>query len=214
MKKGQFGQATADLLRAKEIDPFGSKRLVTLGRALADLQRYGQADAVLREALKANPGSAEAKIALGKALVGLEKYDEAVKLVSSAMKDAAESGEAYRVRGEASLALGHHRAGLSDLEAAIRFGRDDWRARILVARTLATATGTRYFDPAKALSHAKVAVDLTRQRNAEALAVLGIAYAAGNDFVKAAMEMRQAYALEPQNDEYRKLLAEYQRKAR
>jgi Tfp pilus assembly protein PilF len=214
VKKGQLEQAAADLMRAKEINPFDNDRLVTLGSLLADLKRHDQANAILGVALKADPGSAEAMIALGKALVGLERHDEAIKLATSAMKIAADSGDAYLVRGQASIALGHYREGLRDLEAAIRFGRDDARARITLARTYGTATGTKYFDPEKALAHAKVAVDLTERRDADALAALGIAYAAGNDFVKSAAEMRQAFALAPHNDAYRKLLAEYQRKAR
>jgi tetratricopeptide (TPR) repeat protein len=214
IKKGLFGQAAADLMRAKEIDPFGVERLVTLGNTLADLERYGQAEAILREALKAIPNSSQAKIALGKALLGLQKYDDVVKFVSSAMQNGTNSGDAYRIRGQASIALDNYRDGLRDLEAAVRLGLKDAQSRIILARIYATTMGTKFFDPGKALSHASIAVDLTKRQNADALAALGVAYAASNEFVKAAIEMRQAFALAPHMEEYRKLLAEYKRKAR
>jgi len=214
LKMGRIEQAAADLLRAKEIDPFGRKRLAILGDALADLRRYEQAEIISRKALEMAPASAEARVALGKALVGLEKYEDAIEIVSPAAQGGPKSGEAHHVRGQAYIALNNLRDGLRDLEAALRLRKGSAQARILLARTYATARGTRHLDPEKALSHARVAVDLTNRLNAEALAALAVAYAANREFAKAAGEMRQAFALAPNREDYRKLLAEYERKAR
>jgi tetratricopeptide (TPR) repeat protein len=213
IKESQIEQAAADLMRAKEVDPFDGARLAKLGGVLADMGRHEQAESILSEALKTNPDSAEAKVALGRAMVGLGNYAKAIELASAAMKGGAGSGTAYLVRGEASIALGQYREGLRDLGAAIGSGQDDPRARIVLARTHATA-GTDYFDPEKALMHARAAADLTNRRNPEALAVLGMANAAAGDFARAATEMGAALTIAPQNETYRKLLLEYRSKAR
>jgi len=214
LEMGRLEQAAADLLRAKEIDPFGRKRLAILGSALADLRRYEQAATISRKALEMDPDSAEARAALGKALIGLEKYEDAIEIVSPAAEGGPKSGEAHHVRGQAYLALGNLRDGLRDLEAALRLRQGGARVRILLARTYATATGTEFLNPEQALAHARVAVELTKRLDAEALAALALAYAASNEFAKAAGEMRHAFALAPNREDYRRLLAEYQRKAR
>jgi len=214
LKMGRIEQATAELLRAKEIDPFGSKRLATLASALADLERYEQAETISRKALESDPDSAGAQVALGKALVGLKKYEEAIKIVSPAVRGGPHSAEACYVRGKAYIALSNLRDGLRDLNTAMGLGKGGAQIRILIARTCATATGTTFLKPEKALAHARVAVELTKGLDAEAHAVLALAYAASSEFAKAAGEMRQAFALAPNREDYRKLLARYERKAK
>ena len=203
------------LTRAAALDPRDSARLVVLGRALLDLERYADAERVLGRAARALPDSKEAKLELGRALVRTGRNKEAVDLLAEVCSVDPRNVDAFRLRGEARVALGRYPAGLDDLEEALKLSKDkDARTRMLIARVCIEATDTRFRDTARAVDNARRAVELTKGRDAEALSVLAAAYAASNDYPRAVIEMRKAVQLRPGSKTYRQLLRIYEGRAR
>ncbi|MHC4201993.1 MAG: tetratricopeptide repeat protein, partial [Planctomycetota bacterium] len=205
-------KAVSDLSRAAILDPVDTKRLIVLGKALLDTEdagRHAEAQTILERAAKALPKSKDAKVQLGRALVALRRHEDAIVRLTEVIAVDSKNAAAFRLRGEARIALKRHKEALRDLLKALQLKGRDARVRELLARVYVLLG-----DPAQAVAHASVAVDLTERREPGALAMFARAYAASGDYARATLEIRNAVRLRPDSETYKQLLRQYADKAK
>ncbi|MHC4502864.1 MAG: tetratricopeptide repeat protein, partial [Planctomycetota bacterium] len=189
-----------------------TKRLIVLGKALLDTEdagRHAEAQTILERAAKALPKSKDAKVQLGRALVALRRHEDAIVRLTEVIAVDSKNAAAFRLRGEARIALKRHKEALRDLLKALQLKGRDARVRELLARVYVLLG-----DPAQAVAHASVAVDLTERREPGALAMFARAYAASGDYARATLEIRNAVRLRPDSETYKQLLRQYADKAK
>jgi tetratricopeptide (TPR) repeat protein len=139
--------------------------------------------------------------ALGDALLfGLKWPLHAERHYRQYMATAPGDADASTNYGIALMAAGQIHQGVDALHAAVEADGDNSRARLILARALFANQ-----DPAGAVPHAERAVAL-RQRDPDALLLLGRLYAAQRRFDSAARAFEAARALRPDDDEARQLL--------
>jgi tetratricopeptide (TPR) repeat protein len=101
----------------------------------------------------------------------------------------------YNNRGYAYLKRGQYEPALSDLQKAIELDRKHPNAYKNLAWLMATCPEAQYRDGAKAVEHAKRALELGGQKNAAWLDVLAAAYAESGQFLEAIDWEKKALAV-------------------
>ncbi len=118
---------------------------------------------------------------------------------------------AYVYRGMCQMKKHAYKEALADYKKALNLKHKDPAVHNNLALLYATATDEKFQDEIKALVHALKAVELTKEKNAEALDTLARAYFA-NGKVKDAVETeKKAVKLAPGDEGFKERLGEYER---
>jgi Flp pilus assembly protein TadD/mono/diheme cytochrome c family protein len=160
----------------------------------------GQASAAVREferALEMRPDYPQAHTNLGSLLLQSGRRDEAMTHLAEALRLDPNNAQAHFSAGVGAVQSGQRAEGIAHFRRALELQPDFPDAMVNLAWTLATADDSSA--AAEAVSLAERVATLPARRNPAALDVLGAAYAAAGDFVRAERAASEALALSPRN---------------
>jgi len=190
---------TADAIRqlreAVRAEPRSAFAHYNLGLTLLADRQLREAVTEFREALTLEPELGEASNNLGNALYQLGQVDDAVNAFERAVQTRPDNAEAH---SNLALTLADRlrtKEAVDSYERALTLKPDLLPALMGLAWIRATASDPLLRNPSEALRLGTHAVQLTENRNVQALDVLGGALAAAGRFSEAAATARQAAAL-------------------
>jgi len=195
LEMGNTERAIAVLSKAANIDPNSVNAHLYLGLTLAQEDRFVEATAQFRRVVELNPQMAAARVHLGVALRSQGMLDEAIAELSEAVKLDPNLPVAHIQLGNTLLEKGRLAEALEHYEKARALADDDANVLNKMAWVLAVYPDTEFHDPQAAVKLAARAVELTAERNAQALATLAAAYATGGDFDRAVAAAEKALEL-------------------
>jgi len=117
---------------------------------------------------------------------------------------------AYVYRGLCREGLGKHKEAIADYQKALRLKPDDPAIHNNLAWIYATASSEKVRDKAQALEHAKKAVKLSKEKNAEILDTLAQAYFLNGKIGEAVEIEKRAIMLNPNTETFKKNLELYE----
>jgi tetratricopeptide (TPR) repeat protein len=121
---------------------------------------------------------------------------------------------AFTYRGLVRMKGGDQEGALKDYSTALGLNPRDPSVHNNLAWLYATAKDEKLQDRVKALEHAVRAVEMTKEKNAEALDTLARAYFVNNKKAEAVETEKKAIDLEPQNKAFKENLAFYEREGK
>jgi tetratricopeptide (TPR) repeat protein len=197
---GRVDDAIAEYRRALEMKPDYAVAHNNLGSVFLTRGNIKDAALHLKRAIEIDPSQADARNNLGKLLAFEGRTNEAMEHLQRALEIRPDYPDAHYNLAKVLLATSRASEASEHYRAALAL-RPDW-APVLqeAAWLLATHPNQNVVDPARAISFAERAVELTRRRDPAALDTLAAAYAASGDFDKAISTARGAVDLiEDQN---------------
>ena len=148
-------------------------------------RRFQDAIGYCQRAIRVAPNDSRAYSNLGAVLDGLGKVQEAIKQFEQAVRMNPGSAETHNDLGNALLQAGKLKHATAQYQQALDIEPDLIEVENNLAWLLATLAPTEGGDPARAVTLARRACDLTNNQMAEYLDTLGVAYAAAGRFTDA-----------------------------
>jgi tetratricopeptide (TPR) repeat protein len=121
---------------------------------------------------------------------------------------------AYTYRGLVRMKGGDQEGALRDYTTALGLNPRDPSVHNNLAWLYATAKDEKLQDKVKALEHAVRAVEMTKEKNAEALDTLARAYFVNGKKAEAIQTEKKAIELEPENKTFKENLAFYEKESK
>ena len=192
---GRTGEALAHFEQAVRLKPGYAEAYEDLGVAMAHLGRVPEAMAQWEQALRLRPDFPEAHCNLGNALRRAGKIEEAIAHYEQAVRLKPDYPEAQCGLGNALEQTGRLQEAMGQWEQALRYQPDYPEAQNNLAWVMATETPAEGGDPARAVTLAERACELTNNRVAAYLDTLAVAYAAAGRFNDAIAVAQKAIGL-------------------
>jgi tetratricopeptide (TPR) repeat protein len=192
---GRIPEAIEHLQEALRIKPDYAEAHYNLGVALARLGRLPETVAHFEQALRIKPEYAEVHCNLGLVLVQMGKTQEAIEHYEQALRLKPDFAEAHYNLGNALARLGRIPEAIGHYEQALRIKPDYPEAQNSLAWLMATCAPPEGGDPARAVTLAERACELTNNRVAGYLDTLAVAYAAAGRFNDAITTAQKAIGL-------------------
>ncbi len=202
-------------LQLKEEQPDLHNRIAA---AMALEGKVESAIAHWQKSLELDPKQIDSHNRLGIALAQRGRIDEAVGHWRQALLLDAESGEVLSNLARALAQQGKLSEAATHYRSAVRANPNEVRYLDELARLLATASNENVRNWPEAVELAKRACQLSQYKQPEPLDTLGLAYAAGEKFVRAAetaakaLEMALAASKQELAEQIRKHMEQYERK--
>ena len=182
---GRTPEAIEQYEQALQLKPYYAEAHHNLGLALMQLSRMPEAIQHFEQVVRIKPDSAEAHRRLGLALRQAGHLPEAVGQFEQAVRMNPGSAETHNDLGNALLQAGKLKHATAQYQQALDIEPDLIEVENNLAWLLATLAPTEGGDPARAVTLARRACDLTNNQMAEYLDTLGVAYAAAGRFTDA-----------------------------
>jgi tetratricopeptide (TPR) repeat protein len=192
---GKIDEAIAHCEQALRIKPDLAEAHYNLGNIFLQEGKVSDAEGEFEQALRIWPDYYKAHDNLGNALVRLGKVTEAIAHYQQALKINPKYAEAHCNLGAALIATGKAPDARIQLEEALRLNPDLADAQNNLAWVLATLPPAQGGDPARAVSLAQRACELSGNRAPGDLDTLAVAYAAAGRFDAAVATARKAIDL-------------------
>ncbi len=194
----RFEEAGARFQDSLRIDPDYAKAHHNLGKFLAESGRPEEAVVHFEEALRSKPDFPEAHNNWGIALATLGRPEEAVVHYQEAVRIRPDHAKAHNNWGNALTALGRPEEAVVHYQEALEIKPDYANAHNNIAWLWATCPDVTIRDGGRALAHAKRAVQLAGDENAQILDSLSAAYAESGDFDEAVRWQEKAVQVAPE----------------
>jgi tetratricopeptide (TPR) repeat protein len=201
LQTGRAEEAVAQFEKAAELKPNFAAARANLGGALAKLGRLDEALVQLRQALASDAGYAPAHYHLGLVLSRRGDAQGAIREWRSAIDLDPKYAEAHVSLGDALDAQGRTAEALSHWRAGLELQPNDANTLRRVAWVLATSPDAAIRDGAEAVAFAVRALELSGEKDAQALDTLAAAYAEKGQFADAALTARRAQARAAQENQ-------------
>jgi len=209
LKKQQYATAAESLQLAATLNPakgdyYNKLEAVAHNLSGYDLHRrskFKDAIAEYSKAVKLDPNKAVSYRNRGYSYKSAGEYTKAIDDYTAAIKLDPNKSLAYKIRGEIRLLLTKdtdYSIVLSDLNKAAELAPTDAMAHYYLSFIYAACPDKFFRDPAKGLTHATKACDLTKHKNWEYLTMLAAAHAEGGMFEDAVKVCEKALELAPQ----------------
>jgi rhomboid protease GluP len=179
------------------------------------LSRNQLTDAIreYNQALQLSPDSPAAQLGLAVAYAREGQAGKARKLLEAIVGRNPRTAETQVALADLCAEQKLYPEAIQHYQKAIRLKPNFAVARNNLAWLLATADDTRYRNPAKALTQAQKAADLSRWREASFIDTLAEALYVNGKYQQAVETQKKALALEPGNKTMREHMARYQKAA-
>ncbi|HVM59938.1 MAG TPA: tetratricopeptide repeat protein [Verrucomicrobiae bacterium] len=195
VRLGRVAEAKAQWEQALQLKPDDAEAHANLGNALKDEGRFEEAVAHYEQALRIEPDLAAAHYNLGLSLARLGRLQEAIGQYEQALRLKPDDPKAHRSLGNALAQTGRIPEAMGHWEQALRLKPDDPEIQNDLAWLLATLAPANGGDPARAVTLAERACELTNNRAAEYLDTLAVAYAGTGRFDDAIATAHKASGL-------------------
>ena len=192
---GKIEEAIGHYEQALWIGPDFAEAHYNLGIALAQVGKIEEAITHYEQALRIEPDFAEAHYNLGLALSRIGKIQDAIGHYEQTLRLKPDYAEAHYNLGAALVRLGRLPEAMGHWEQALRIKPDYAEAGNNLAWLLATLAPGDGGDPVRAVTLAERACELTKNRVAEYLDTLAVAYAAAGRFNDAIAAAQKAVGL-------------------
>ncbi len=192
---GQNDEAIAHLQKALELEPNNVGAHYTLGILLARRGQTDEAIAHLQKALEIKPDYAEAHNKLGEVLVGVGRAQEAISHFERALQLMPDNAKIKKNLNNSLERVNDSVFTISRYEEAIKRNPNSAEAHNNLAWLLATQDAGHGGNPAKAISLAERACELTGNKSSPYLDTLAAAYAAAGRFTDAISTAQKAIQL-------------------
>jgi tetratricopeptide (TPR) repeat protein len=192
---GRIQEAIEQEQQALRIKPGYAEAHYNLGVALARLGRLPETVAHFEQALRIQPEYAEVHCNLGLVLIQLGKTQEAMEHYEQALRLKPDFAEAHYNLGNVLARSGRIPEAIGHYEQALRDKPDYPEAQNSLAWLMATRAPPEGGDPARAVTLAERACQLTNNRVPESLDTLAVAYAAAGRFDDAIAAAQKAIGL-------------------
>ncbi|MGA2137835.1 MAG: tetratricopeptide repeat protein, partial [Verrucomicrobiia bacterium] len=192
---GRIPEAIEHLQQALRIRPDYAEAHYNLGTALARLGRLPEAVGHWEQALRIKPDYAEVHYNLAVALVQLDRLPEAIEQYEQSLRLYPDDVKTHYDLGLALVRLGRLQEAMGHWEQALRIKPDYPEAQNNLAWLMATRTPADGGDPARAVTLAERACQLTNNRVVAYLDTLAAAYAATGRFNDAVATAQKAIEL-------------------
>jgi tetratricopeptide (TPR) repeat protein len=192
---GNFRLAIEHYQQALRLKPDYADAHNNLGVALMQAGKMEEAIGQFQQALQIQPDSAEPHRNWGHAMERLDKIQEAVDQYEQALRIKPDHVQARNDLGSALLRKGKVQDSILQYEAALRTKPDDAFTQNNLAWVLAISTPTEGGDPARAVTLAKRACELSGNKVPAHLDTLAAAYAAAGRFNDAVAAAEKAIEL-------------------
>jgi len=192
---GKVAEAKAQWQQALQIEPDYVEAHGNLGNVLYREGRIKEAVAHYEHVLRINPDLPGAHYDLGLAWARLGRREAAIGQYKQALRLKPDYAEAYGSLANSLAQAGRLPEAMRLWEQALRFKPDYPEVQNDLAWLLATLAPKDGGDPARAVTLAKRACELTNNRTAEYLDTLGAAYAAAGRFDDAIAATQKAIGL-------------------
>jgi tetratricopeptide (TPR) repeat protein len=184
---------------------------VNTGRSALDKKEYESAIRHYSKAIEMSPFEAMQYFNRGVAFYKSGKMKEAEEDFSRAIILDPRQAVAYSYRGLVKMKGGDQEGALKDYSAALGLNPRDPSVHNNLAWLYATANDEKLQDKVKAIEHAVRAVEMTKEKNAEALDTLARAYFINGKKAEAIETEKKAIELELNNKELKENLSFYER---
>lgn len=183
--KKDYDTALRDYDDSIRLDPKYAPAYLERGLTWRMKNNYDKAIANYDEALRLDPKSAPAYYHRGISKLLKKEYAASIKDYDEAIRLNPKYAFAFRERGIAHKYLKDYGKALADYEAAIRIDANYSTVMADQAWLLATCPEAKYRDGQKAVTVAKKACELTKDKVASQLSALAAAHAEAGDFKEA-----------------------------
>jgi len=195
MQQGRTQEAIEHYEAALRIKPDNAEVHGNLGVLLAQLGRFQEAVDQYEQALRLKPDLIQAHYNLGLALSQLGRPADAIRQFEQVLRVKPDNSELHFNFGLALEHTGKVPEAISHYEEALRLKPDSVAAQNNLAWLLATLPPADGGDPARAVTLARRACELTGNREAPYLDTLAAAYAATGRFAEAVDTARKGVEL-------------------
>jgi len=187
------------------------QQVVREGKAALDRKDYQAAIDKYTKAIEASPFVASHYFDRGVASYRKGDGKKAEEDLSKAIILDPRLAAAYTYRGLVRMKGGDQESALKDYTTALGLNPRDPSVHNNLAWLYATAKDEKLRDKVKALEHAVRAVEMTKEKNAEALDTLARAYFINGKKAEAIETEKKAIELEPESKEFKQNLAFYEK---
>jgi tetratricopeptide (TPR) repeat protein len=201
LQTGRVQEAVAQFERAAALKPDFAAARASLGGALARLGRLDEALVQLHQALASDAAYAPAHYNLGLVLGRRGDAQGAIREWRSALSLDPKYAEAHISLGDVLDAQGLTAEALAHWRDGLQLQPNDPPALRRVAWVLATSPDAAIRDGAEAVAFAVRALELSGEKDAQALDTLAAAYAEKGQFADAALTARRAQARAAQENQ-------------
>ncbi len=195
LRAGQVEAAIGHLQEALRLRPGLALVHYDLGKALSQAGQAEEAIGEYEQALRVKPDYAEAHYNLGEALRVVGRLPDAIAQYEQALRIKPEHAEAHRDLALALERTGRAREAIGHYEQALRIKPDHPEVQNNLAWLLATLALAEGADPARAVTLAERACQLTKNQMPPYLDTLAAAYAATGRFNDAVATAQKAIEL-------------------
>jgi Flp pilus assembly protein TadD len=190
------------------------QKAVNDGKAALDKKDYESAIRHYSKAIEASPFVAFHYFDRGVASYRKGDRKKAEEDFSKAIILDPRLAAAFTYRGLVKMKGGDQEGALKDYTTALGLSPRDPSVHNDLAWLYATAKDEKLQDRVKALEHAVRAVEMTKEKNAEALDTLARAYFINGKKADAIETEKKAIALEPENKQFKENLAFFERESK
>ena len=188
----KYEPAAKALARAVDLEPENVKTRINLALALEQIGQTNNALSQLEEVMRLEPDSVVAIVYAAEFLAKRRRFPEAIEYAQRAVNQKPRAAKLrFRLASLHELA-GNDVAALAEYREAERLVRGDPVVQACIAWLLATSADESVRDSAEAVRLSSRAARTSRRQDATILKVLASAYAAADDFEKAANVAREA----------------------
>jgi tetratricopeptide (TPR) repeat protein len=192
---GRIDEAIEEYKKCLQIAPGEPMALNNLGIALGEQGKFDEAVKCFTEALRVKPDFANAHINISHILTLQGNMDEAAVHLTEALRLDPQSAKAHFYLGQVLMQKGKINEAITHFEEALRLKPDWIEPMNNLAWFLSASKEITIHNPAKAVSLARRACELTNYKEPHTLDTLAVAYAAAGDFSKAIETAEKALEL-------------------
>jgi rhomboid protease GluP len=210
---GKDEQALERIREAMRVLPNDERPHELLGQYYLEQNHVDDAIGEYQEATRLSPASPRAQ--LGLALAYRRKGDMAKsrQTFEKLLGENPRSAEGQRLLADLYAEQKIYADAVEHYEQALRMDPNDAATHNNLAWLLATSEDSKFRDPAKALEHARRAVDLSGGKEAAFVDTLAEAHYVNGNFQEAVKVQTRALELDPNNQEYQEHMARYRKAA-
>ncbi len=210
---GKEDQALERIREAMRVLPNDERPHELLGRYYLEQERVDEAVREYEEAARLSPASPRTQ--LGLALAYRQKGDLAKsrEIFEKLLGENPRTAEGQRVLADLYAEQKIYADAIEHYEQALRMDPNDAITHNNLAWLLATSEDPKFRDPAKALEHARHAVDLSGGKEAAFVDTLAEAHYVNGNFQEAVKVQTRALELDPHNAELQEHMARYRKAA-
>ena len=210
---GKDEQALERIREAMRVQPNDERPHELIGQYYLEQNRADDAVREYQEAVRLSPGSPRAQLGLALAYRRKGYLEKSRQSFEKLLGDNPRSAEGQRLLADLYAEQKIYADAIEHYEQALRMNPKDAAAHNNLAWLLATSEDPKFRDPAKALEHARRAVDLSGGKEATFIDTLAEAHYVNGNFQEAVKVQARALELDPNNPELREHMARYRKAA-